>query len=140
MAGWPPGRPALYALVYGPSDWSTDAALIAFAFRASAEPALRPEVEAVFGWLRGQVPDRGYTSFEPVLAQVWLGLGNHAPQTQAELEGWIETIEDELATKNRVKPPTRRYGGSLSSSTRSSLGSVTASWATCRNKVSAPQW
>ena len=106
-----PGRPALYALIYGPSDWTTDAALITLAFRASTEPALRPEVEAVFGWLRGQVPDRGYTSFEPVLAQVWLGLGNHAPKAQAELEEWIETIEGELPTKNRVKQPTRRYGG-----------------------------
>ena len=106
-----PGRTALYALIYGPSDWTTDAALIALGFRASTEPALRPEIEAVFGWLRGQVPDHGYTSFEPVLAQVWLGLGGHSPQAQAELEEWIETIDQELPNKNRVKPPTRRYGG-----------------------------
>ena len=106
-----PGRAALYALVYGPSDWTTDAALIALGFRATTEPALRPEIEAVFGWLRGQVPAKGYTSFEPVLAHVWLGLGSHGPQAQAELEEWLETIEDELPTKNRVKHPTRRYGG-----------------------------
>ena len=106
-----PGRTALYALLYGPSDWTTDAALIALGFRANTEPALRPEIEAVFGWLRGQVPDHGYTSFEAVLAAIWLGLGAHSPPHQAELEEWLELIEAELPSKNQVKPPTRRYGG-----------------------------
>jgi tetratricopeptide (TPR) repeat protein len=106
-----PGRSALYALLYGPSDWTTDAAVVALGFRASTEPALRPEVESVFQWLRGQIPDKGYTSFEPVLAGVWLGLGGHSPQNEAELKEWIEQIEQDLPDKNRVKPPTRRYGG-----------------------------
>ncbi len=106
-----PGRSALNAVLYGPSDWVTDAAVIAFGFRAVTEPAVRPEVEAIFGWLRGQIPNQGYTSFEPVLAQVWLGLGSHSAAHQSELEEWIEQIEAELASKNHVKPPTRRYGG-----------------------------
>ncbi len=106
-----PGRTAIYALLYGPSDWTTDAAIVALGFRAVTEPALRPEVESVFQWLRGQVPAKGYTSFESVLAEVWLGLGNHSPQNEAELNEWIEQIEAELPTKNTVKPPTRRYGG-----------------------------
>ncbi len=106
-----PGRTALNALLYGPSDWATDAAVIALGFRAVTEPAVRPEVEAIFGWLRGQIPAHGYTSFEPVLARVWLGLGNHSPAHQSELEEWLEQIDDEMASKNSVKPPTRRYGG-----------------------------
>lgn len=106
-----PGRTAIYALLYGPTDWTTDAAIIALGFRALTEPALRPEVESVFQWLRGQVPAKGYTSFESVLANVWLGLGGHSPQNEAELNEWIEQIEEELPTKNVVKPPTRRYGG-----------------------------
>jgi tetratricopeptide (TPR) repeat protein len=106
-----PGRTALNALLYGPSDWVTDAAVIAFGFRALTEPAVRPEVEAIFGWLRTQIPLKGYTSFEPVLAQVWLGLGNHSPAHQSGLEEWIEEIDEELPSKNRVQPPTRRYGG-----------------------------
>jgi tetratricopeptide (TPR) repeat protein len=106
-----PGRTALYALLYGPSDWTTDAAIIALGFRAATDPALRPEVEGVFQWLRGQIPAKGYTSFEPVLAEVWLGLGGHSPQNEAELKEWIEQIEDDLPEKNLVKPPTRRYGG-----------------------------
>lgn len=105
------GRGALYALLYGPSDWTTDAAIIALGFRALTEPVVRPEVESVFQWLRSQIPARGYTSFEPVLANVWLGLGGHSPQNEAELREWLETIEAELPEKNTVKPPTRRYGG-----------------------------
>ena len=106
-----PGRTALYALLYGPSDWTTDAAIIALGFRAATDPALRPEVEGVFQWLRGQIPEKGYTSFELVLAQVWLGLGGHSPQNEAELREWIEQAESDLPEKNTVKPPTRRYGG-----------------------------
>ncbi len=106
-----PGRTALNALLYGPSDWVTDAAVIALGFRAVTEPATRPEIEAVFGWLRGQIPNQGYTSFEPVLAEVWLGLGSHSPAHQSELEEWLEELEQELPHKNRVQPPTRRYGG-----------------------------
>lgn len=104
------GRGALYSLVYGPSDWATDAALVAFGFRA-LDPAVRPEIEALFGWLRTQIPEHGYTSFEPVLAAVWLGLGVHSPSHLSELEEWLADIELERPSKNRVKPPTRRYGG-----------------------------
>jgi len=106
-----PGRTAIYALLYGPTDWTTDAAIIALGFRAVTEPALRSEVESVFQWLRGQIPSEGYTCFESVLANVWLGLGGHSPQNEAELKEWIERIEAELPSKNSVKPPTRRYGG-----------------------------
>ena len=106
-----PGRAALYSLVFGPSDWTTSAAIIALGFRAKENPALRPEVEQLFGWLRGQAPARGYTGWEYVLAYVWLGLGNHPDATKAGIEGWIEQLDHDPAKSNRVKPPTRRYGG-----------------------------
>lgn len=106
-----PGRSALYSLAFGPSDWVTSAALIAFGFRARENPALRPEVEQLFGWLRGQAPARGYAGWELVLACVWLGLGAHSPEVKSDLEQWIHRLEHDPAKSNRVKPPTRRYGG-----------------------------
>lgn len=106
-----PGRGALFSLLFGPSDWTTSAAIIALGFRAKENPALRPEIEQLFGWLRGQAPTRGYTDWEHVLPYVWLGLGNHHEATKAGLEAWIEQLEQDLTKKNRVKPPTRRYGG-----------------------------
>lgn len=105
------GRGALYSLVFGPSDWTTSAAIIALGFRAKANPALRGEVEQLFGWLRGQAPARGYTGWEYVLAHVWLGLGGHPEATQAGIEAWIEQLDEDPAKSNRVKAPTRRYGG-----------------------------
>ena len=106
-----PGRGALYSLVFGPSDWTTSAAIIALGFRAKANPALRGEVEQLFAWLRGQAPARGYTGWEYVLAQVWLGLGGHPEATQAGIEAWLAQLDEDPAKSNRVKPPTRRYGG-----------------------------
>lgn len=106
-----PGRGALYSLVFGPSDWTTSAAIIALGFRAKENPALRPEIEQLFGWLRSQAPARGYTNWELVLAHVWLGLGNHPEATKAGIEAWITQLDEDPAKSNRVKPPTRRYGG-----------------------------
>jgi tetratricopeptide (TPR) repeat protein len=106
-----PGRGALYSLVFGPSDWTTSAAIIALGFRAKGNPALRPEIEQLFGWLRGQAPARGYTGWEYVLAYVWLGLGNHPEATKVGIEGWLNQLDEDPAKSNRVKPPTRRYGG-----------------------------
>jgi tetratricopeptide (TPR) repeat protein len=106
-----PGRGALYSLLFGPSDWTTSAAIIALGFRARENPALRPEIEQLFGWLRGQAPARGYTDWEHVLAHVWLGLGAHPEATQAGIQAWIEQLEEDPAKSNHVKPPTRRYGG-----------------------------
>jgi tetratricopeptide (TPR) repeat protein len=82
-----PGRGALFSLVFGPSDWTTSAAIIALGFRAKADPALRPEIEQLFAWLRTQAPARGYTDWETVLAQVWLGLGGHQEATTAGIRG-----------------------------------------------------
>jgi tetratricopeptide (TPR) repeat protein len=107
----PSGRGALLSLVFGPSDWTTSAAIIALGFRAKSDPAQRPEVEQLFAWLRTQAPARGYTPWETVLAQVWLGLGNHPEATTAGIEAWIEQLDHDPAKSNRVKPPTRRYGG-----------------------------
>jgi tetratricopeptide (TPR) repeat protein len=106
-----PGRGALYSLAFGPTDWTTSAALIAFGFRAKENPALRPEVEQLFGWLRSQAPARGYTCWEHVLPHVWLGLGGHPEPLKASLEAWLEQLDNDPAKSNRVKPPTRRYGG-----------------------------
>jgi tetratricopeptide (TPR) repeat protein len=105
------GRGALYSLVFGPSDWTTSAALIALGFRAKENPALRPEIEQLFAWMRSQAPARGYTDWEHVLPHVWLGLGGHNEETRKVLSAWIEQLDNDPAKSNRVKKPTRRYGG-----------------------------
>jgi tetratricopeptide (TPR) repeat protein len=104
-----PGRNAVFALVYGPSDWTTSAGLVALAARANGPG--RAEIEQVFQWLRTQIPERGFTTWEQPLQHLWLSLPGIAPQQKQELEAWIEHYEVELPRKNRVRPPERRYGG-----------------------------
>ncbi|MGF1465143.1 MAG: hypothetical protein ACFCGT_03330 [Sandaracinaceae bacterium] len=105
------GRVALYSLVYGPSDWTTAAGLIAFTWRAMEGAAVREEAETVFRWMRTQVPERGFTAWEIVLAECWLLLGDHPDEVRRELDEWIDRYLATLPHKNTVMPPERRYGG-----------------------------
>lgn len=104
-------RAALYSMVYGPSDWVTAAAIVAFGWRVHANPALRGEIEPIFAWLRTIIPEKGFTAWEVVLADVWLGLGGHDADKRKDLEGWLDRYFETLPEKNVVRPPERRYGG-----------------------------
>jgi hypothetical protein len=92
--GWEgsPRKRALYSLLYGPVDWSVDAAIIALGTLARRDPAIRPEVEQAFGWLQGQIPKEGFTCFEYPLVSTWIALGGHDEARLAELEAWQERV------------------------------------------------
>ncbi|MCA9610281.1 MAG: tetratricopeptide repeat protein, partial [Myxococcales bacterium] len=113
LGPWQTGsaRAALYSMVYGPSDWVTAAAIIAFGWRASEDPAVRQEAEPIFGWLRTLIPEEGFTSWEIVLAEIWLGLGGHDEARRYDLESWIDRYFETLPGKNMVRPPVRKYAG-----------------------------
>jgi len=113
MGPWPqePARAALLALLYGPSDWTTGAAMVALAWRALDNPQARPEVEAMFGWMRGQIAQEGFTCWELTLAECWLALGGHDDAKADDLRGWIDQYFETVGDKNEVKSPERRYGG-----------------------------
>lgn len=132
LGPWQTGsaRAALYSMVYGPSDWVTAAAILAFGWRAAEDPAVRQEAEPIFGWLRTLIPEKGFTSWEIVLAEIWLGLGMHDEARRFDLESWIERYFDTLPTKNVVRPPERKYAGmTLEEYARASLeGQVIPEW------------
>ena len=111
LGPWETGsaRAALYSMTYGPSDWVTSAAVIAFGWRVAENPAIRAEVEPIFTWLRSLIPERGFTAWEIVLADVWLGLEGHSDEVRADLEAWIDRYFETLPQKNVVRPPERRY-------------------------------
>lgn len=113
LGPWESGgaRAALYSMSYGPSDWITGAAIIAFGWRVVENPAIRAEVEPIFQWLRTQIPEKGFTAWEIVLAEVWLSLGGHAETAKEDLEEWIEDYHREVRDKNVVRRPERRYAG-----------------------------
>jgi tetratricopeptide (TPR) repeat protein len=113
LGPWETGhaRAALYSMVYGPSDWITSAAVIAFGWRVLENPALRPEVEAIFGWMRTLLPEKGFTAWEVVLCDVWRAMGPASPELTAELDAWLDAYLAAMPKKNVVRPPERRYGG-----------------------------
>lgn len=112
LGPWETGsaRAALYSMIYGPSDWVTGAAIIAFGWRVIEEPALRGEVEAIFRWLRTIIPEKGFTAWEIVLADVWKAMG-YPREMDAEMDAWVDRYFATLPEKNAVRPPVRRYGG-----------------------------
>lgn len=112
LGPWETGsaRAALYSMVYGPSDWVTAAAIVAFGWRVIEQPAIRGEVEAIFRWLRTQIPAEGFTVWEIVLADVWKAMG-WPPEHEAELGAWVDRYFATLPEKNAVRPPERKYGG-----------------------------
>lgn len=132
LGPWETGsaRAALYSMTYGPSDWVTGAAIVAFGWRVAETPALRAEVEPIFEWLRTLIPEKGFTSWEIVLAEVWLGFGGHEGEVKADLEAWIAGYFESLSEKNVVKPPERRYADmSLEDYARATLeGRVIPEW------------
>jgi len=111
LGPWQTGsaRAALYSMVYGPSDWITGAAIVAFTWRAAERPEIREEIVPIFKWLRGVVPAEGYTAWELVLAEAWRSMGGHDETTLADLSAWIAEARAAARTKNEVRPAERRY-------------------------------
>ncbi|HTM23246.1 MAG TPA: tetratricopeptide repeat protein [Kofleriaceae bacterium] len=97
-AGWPGSvrQRALYSLVYGPTDWTTTAGIIALGVLARKEPAIRAEVEQVYGWLRSQIPAEGFCCWAYPLACTWLALGKHDDITRTRLEQWKQELYEEV--------------------------------------------
>ncbi len=93
-AGWDGSqrKRALYSLLYGPVDWTVDAAIIALGCLARGDAAIRAEVEQAFAWMQNQVPQEGFTCFEYPLVSTWIALGNHDDVTRARLEAWQERV------------------------------------------------
>ncbi|MBP8810022.1 MAG: hypothetical protein KBG48_15650 [Kofleriaceae bacterium] len=85
---------ALYALLYGPSDWTTGAAIIALGSLARRDPAIRAEVVAAFGWLFQQIPAEGFCPWELPLVVTWLSFPDLDDVTRRRLEAYKAKIFD----------------------------------------------
>jgi tetratricopeptide (TPR) repeat protein len=86
--GWTgsPRQQALYALLYGPTDWMTGAAIVALHALAQKDPAIRGEVAQAFGWMIGQIPKEGFCCWELPLVACWLNLPDLDDVTRKRLE------------------------------------------------------
>lgn len=85
---------ALYSLLYGPTDWSTGAAMVALGVLARKDPAIRAEVSQAFGWMLQQIPKEGFCCWELPLVQTWLTFPELDDVTRKRLEQHKQRIFD----------------------------------------------
>ena len=86
------GLRVLQSVALGPVDWVVDAAIVALGELAMRQPAVRGEVEQLFGWLRSQIPKEGFTCYAYPLACTWLRILAPADPRTAELDAWRRRI------------------------------------------------
>ncbi len=85
---------ALYSLLYGPTDWSTGAAMVALGVIARKDAAIRPEIAQAFGWMQQQIPKDGFCCWELPLVSTWLTFPDLDDVTRKRLEQHRERIFD----------------------------------------------
>jgi tetratricopeptide (TPR) repeat protein len=97
-AGWEGStrKRALYSIACGPTDWTMNAAIIVLAWLSRADAAVRKDVEALFGWLEGQVPRDGFTCWEHPLVCSWIAMGGHDEQASQRLAAWRDRVEKKV--------------------------------------------
>ncbi|HTJ46034.1 MAG TPA: tetratricopeptide repeat protein [Kofleriaceae bacterium] len=85
---------ALYSLLYGPTDWTTSAAIVVLGYLARTDATIRAEVLQAFAWMQSIIPKQGFTCWEYPLACVWLSMPGLDDVTKKRLEQWKEAILD----------------------------------------------
>jgi tetratricopeptide (TPR) repeat protein len=84
----------LYSLLYGPTDWTTSAAIIVLGYLARQDATIRAEVLQAFAWMQSIIPKEGYTCWEYPLVNVWLSMPGLDDVTTKRLEQWKDKIEN----------------------------------------------
>jgi hypothetical protein len=94
---------ALYGLLYGPSDWTTGAAIVALGVLARRDPAIRAEVVPAFGWLFQQIPREGFCPWELPLVVTWLTFPDVDDVTRKRLDDYKARILDNQTGGSSVR-------------------------------------
>jgi tetratricopeptide (TPR) repeat protein len=105
-SGWGANERALRSIAFGPTDWICDAAIVAMGWVAKNDPAVRPQVESVFGQLEKLIPQQGFTCWEYPLVNTWRNLGGHSPEVQKRLDDWKKRCESQ-----KVEFAQEKHGG-----------------------------
>jgi tetratricopeptide (TPR) repeat protein len=99
-------RTALVSLVWGPMDWTVDAALVALAAVAAEEEGTADDVAGLFRELLANLPEGGPSCYYPALLWSMLRLPNLAAEERTalrkQLRAWYEVDTDEADTQLQV--------------------------------------
>jgi tetratricopeptide (TPR) repeat protein len=86
-------REALLSVLFGPSDWTTEAAIRVLARIGYEQEALAPDIHDAFQKLDDHRQNSGYCCWEHTLFQSWLYLPHLYPQERKKLEQTLREIE-----------------------------------------------
>jgi tetratricopeptide (TPR) repeat protein len=100
---------ALTSIALGPTDWATDAAIIALGWLGRGDEAIRRDVDQLFGWLEQQIPKDGFTCWEYPLVCSWLAMGGHDEAAKKRLLDWRAAV----GTKVHERAPEAHAGLTL---------------------------
>jgi tetratricopeptide (TPR) repeat protein len=99
-------RSALLSLVWGPLDWTVDAALVALAAIATEEEETAEDIAGIFREVRSDLPRGGALCYYQALLWSMLRLPTLEAAERAnlrrDLRAWYEVEEDEAETQLRV--------------------------------------
>ena len=102
-------RRALYSLVWGPMDWTVDAALVALAAVAAEEEGTAADIAAIFRELLANLSGGGPSCYYPALLWSMLRLPNLTAEERTglrrQLREWYEVSTDEADTQYQVAQP-----------------------------------
>lgn len=101
-------RSALLSALFGPSDWTTVAAIRALALLASREPALSWPIHQHFEQLESYLPDSGYCCWEYTLYLNWRLVPCLTEVERENLEAKLDELDAENdAEDEAAQTPTR---------------------------------
>ncbi len=86
-------KDALLSVLFGPRDWSTNAAIRVLAYLAGREPVYSAYIGAAFRELSAQRQRRAYSCWEHTLYNSWMGLPHLLETEKEELESLLFQIE-----------------------------------------------
>ena len=86
-------RDALLAMLLGPQDWITKAAIHAMARIALDQPAYTLDIHNAFLKLAASRPDKGFCCWEYALYRAWLELPHLFPHEREDMESILRSLE-----------------------------------------------
>ena len=88
-------RDALYSVLLGPRDWSTESAILSLTRLVADYDVIATDLHEAYTKLANARPDSGYVCYEHALFSCWRELPHLFPEERDDLENELQRIEAE---------------------------------------------
>ena len=102
-------REALYSVLHGPMDWTTDAAIRALTQLGLENPAFALDIHEAFQLLAEHQPDRGHWGWVRLLYSCWLQLPHLFPPEREKMQQILREMDRKAKAEaeQRKRSPAR---------------------------------